>query len=125
MIATQQLRYYPLTHAQKRIWYSEMMYPDQEMSNVGYIIKFTQPKDHFIMEKAINQVLFSNPGLRVHLKDLAGDRSNIQQYIAEYHWVTLERWRVFSMDELLEKTGQIHHEKFDLFDKDLFYIAIL
>ena len=57
--------YYPLTHPQKGIWYTEKFYPDTGISNIAGTLTFTNGVDYPILQKAINMFIKNNDGMRL------------------------------------------------------------
>ncbi len=117
---------YPLTHAQRRIWYSEKILIGSSALNIGFTVKFNQPMDKEILAEAINKAIWKNEGLRLRLVEpdrvSEGDRGpGIQQYISEYREYKVDYFEARAREEAERKV----REPFDLLDNDLFYFAIL
>lgn len=125
MVTGEQTVYFPLTHAQKRIWHNEMMYPDLEMSNVGYLIRFYEWKDPFILDSAINKVIQANPGLRIRLKkDDKGDPYPMQ-YVSQYQLEMIDRLHLQKLQDVIQEVERVHNRKFTLYDANLFYFSMI
>ncbi len=52
-----QTKYYPLTHAQKRIYYEEKMSPGTDFANIALVVKYKESMDLNLLEKAINKAI--------------------------------------------------------------------
>ncbi|MCY8603160.1 non-ribosomal peptide synthetase, partial [Bacillus sonorensis] len=76
--------YYPLTHAQKRIWYTETFYPGTSVSNLSGFGKLKSESriDTDLVAEAIRQFVRTNETMRFRLK--LGEWDEPKQYIAEY-----------------------------------------
>ena len=72
---------YPLTHAQKRIWYNENLYPDTPVHNIGGYVKIKGKVSFDCLEKAINHLLQAHDGLRIRFQKV--DEGGYQ-YISSY-----------------------------------------
>ncbi len=54
-----------LSHPQKRIWLTEIMHPDLELSNIGLLIKISNLRfNSNLLQKAINYTCKSDDGTR-------------------------------------------------------------
>lgn len=125
MVATEEAACFPLTHAQKRIWYNEIMHPDLEMANVGYIIRFLRYMDPLKLEFAFNVVLQANPGLRIRLRKVDNGDPYVVQYVSTYQPVRLERLQARQLQAVIKETEEIHNKKFELLNANLIYVAII
>ena len=113
-------KYYPLTHPQQRIWYTEMLQPGTSFANIACSVRLKKPDVNLsLLEKAINLAVKHNDALRTRI--VPGDSAR-QQYVAEYQEVGLEIIQGPELDEWLAKESQT---PFPLTDADLFYFALL
>lgn len=125
MVVSEQAACFPLTHSQKRIWHNEIMHPDLEMANVGYVIRFLRDMDPVNLEFAFNVVLQANPGLRIRLKKVDTDDPYVVQYVSKYQPVRLDRVQAQQLHNVIKETEEIHNRKFELLDSSLIYGAII
>lgn len=58
-----QIKYYPLTHPQKGIWYTEKLHPHTSFGNIAGTVRIKGDIDYLLMEKAINYVLETNDSI--------------------------------------------------------------
>lgn len=116
--------YYPLTHPQKGIWYTEKFYPGTGIANVIGTMRLKQNLDFGILEQAINYAIKHNEGLRLRiLEDTLGPK----QYVAQHHDRTLEiidfsnqgGWQGF-----LNWVNQESQIPFNVIDSDLFQFTL-
>jgi len=73
--------FYPLTHPQKGIWYTEKFYPGTGISNIVGTLTFPGDVNYLILNKAINLMLKSNEGMRLRIIE---DAIGARQYIADF-----------------------------------------
>lgn len=125
MIAIEKAACFPLTHAQKRIWYNEIMHPELEMANVGYIIRFLRYMDPLKLEFAFNVVLQANPGLRIRLSKVDNGDPYVVQYVSTYQPVRLARLQARQLQDVIKETEEIHNRKFKLLNASLIYVAFI
>lgn len=117
-------KFYPLTHPQKAIWYTEKFYPQTGVANIVATMRLRQDLDFDALEKAINCVIKYNDGLRLRIVE---DSLGLRQYLAEYQtrrfkhvdfshqggWDSLLKW--------IEQQGNI---PFESIDSDLFEFVL-
>jgi amino acid adenylation domain-containing protein len=58
---------YPLSHAQKRIYYTEKIYPDTPCNSLAFTVRYNKILDKQILEQAINWVIRKNDSLRLRM----------------------------------------------------------
>ncbi|MDP4090032.1 MAG: condensation domain-containing protein, partial [Bacillota bacterium] len=114
-------RSYELSHPQKRIWYTEMLYPDTAFANLaGSVVFKRQEVDFQLLKKAINWVIERHDALRIRL--MSDDNCDIRQYISDYEekdYETIE-------GELLENwMAERSSTAFSLMGADLYYFAMI
>lgn len=75
--------FYPLTHAQRRIWYTEKFYPGTSVSNLSGFgkLKSASGIDSGLLTEAIRQFVRTNETMRFRLMFEGEDEP--KQYIAE------------------------------------------
>lgn len=112
------------THPQKRILFSEIMFPDYEMSNVGYLVKIKHSLDLHGMQKAINCVIERNSGARLQLRQI---KEGIEQFVADYipFEIDLKDFTGFEDVQIYEYFKKIHEKRFELYNSPLFYFLIV
>lgn len=79
-------KYFPLTHPQKRVWYTDQITPGTSLFNLGGIMRIRGPVDPVIMEQAIQKIVEENDGLRLMI---INDDGEPKQYIRELVEFTL------------------------------------
>ncbi|MGX5556804.1 amino acid adenylation domain-containing protein [Bacillus cereus] len=80
--------YYPLTHAQKRLWYIENLYPNTSMNTIGGLIRIYGNINLDMLEEAIQLFIENHEGMRLQLR-LEDDEP--QQYVHPYTKKALQR----------------------------------
>lgn len=120
--------FFPLTHAQKRICYSDLMYENSSVSNICIEISFNEHIDTETLNAALNNVVYKNDGLRLRMtRQKTGGNVEIVQYLSPYRETRFDRFD-FSAEspEKMEKWEQEQAAKpFRFENSDLFYFAIL
>ncbi|SFX73500.1 Non-ribosomal peptide synthetase component F, partial [Thermoactinomyces sp. DSM 45891] len=120
------MTYYPLSHPQKRVWYTEVLYENRGICNLRFLFKIHKKMDYLILNQVVNRVIRENDSLRIRLKE--NEHQVPDQYIAqhqdrEFDFVdfrdekssdALDRW-------IEEKTREI----FPLFDTDLCHFTLV
>lgn len=116
--------YYPITHSQKRIWYTEKFYQGTGIGNISATIKIIENVDCQLLEKAINIMIEKNDGLRLRITERDGQ---VMQYISEYKYAKLDffDFRRGSIEDLYEWEKKQACTPFILEDSDLYYFAIV
>jgi amino acid adenylation domain-containing protein/thioester reductase-like protein len=120
--------FYPLTHPQKAIWYTEKFYPNTGVANIVATMRLRQDLDLDVLEQSINCVIKYNDGLRLRILE---DSLGLRQYVAPFKtrrfkridfsnkggWNALLKW--------VEQQGNIPVKSIDsdLFEFVLFKVA--
>jgi len=119
------LQYYPLTHPQKRVWYTEKIYPCTSLYNIGGSVRIKGPVDFDILSKAINIFIKTNQGLLLKFTEQNGE---IQQYLSDYIPIKHEvidfsqnPEPVVAFEEWIDREAKV---PFNLEDEFLFYFAL-
>ncbi|UOY87817.1 non-ribosomal peptide synthetase [Bacillus glycinifermentans] len=120
--------YYPLTHAQKRIWYTETFYPGTSVSNLSGFGKLKSESgiDAGLLTEAIRQFVRTNKTMRFRLKLAEGGEP--KQYIAAYEpfdieYIDAEEYG--GVDEVLS-WGQAEAQRpIPLYESRLFTFAVV
>lgn len=116
-----------LSHPQKRIWLTDEMHQDLEMSNVGLLVRLNVPVfDPDVLEKAINELIRNDQGTRIRLRN-SENEDCIEQIVSDYRYMILDRkdFSGKSIDEIESYFRKRHNMKFDMLDSDLFYFCIV
>jgi hypothetical protein len=116
--------FYPLTHPQKAIWYTDKFYPGTGISNIISTMRLRKDIDFTVLEQAINYVVKYNEGLRLRI--LEGG-TGYRQYVAPYRYHRLKivdfstrgGWKAFL--QWLEEQARIPLESID---SDLFEFVL-
>lgn len=116
---------YSLTHAQKRIWYIEKIYPNTSINNIGGTVNIKGSIEVEYLEKAIKTFIKDNDGIRLQLTETGGE---IKQYIADS---TPSKIDFFDFSQLVDPNiafyNWLDEEKtkpFEIENKPLYYFAI-
>ncbi|MDM5300447.1 surfactin non-ribosomal peptide synthetase SrfAA [Bacillus subtilis] len=119
-----EITFYPLTDAQKRIWYTEKFYPHTSISNLAGIGKLvsTEKVDWVLVEQAIQEFIRRNHAMRLRLRlDKKGEPV---QYISEYRPVDIKHTDTTGDSNAIEFISQWSREEtkkpLPLYECDLF-----
>ncbi len=118
------VKYYPLTHPQKGIWYTEKLYPGTSIGNIAATLKIKGYVDYAILGKAINLFIERNDGIRIRITENAGVP---QQYPTEYryHKIDFFDFSDKNITELYKWDSVQTQIPFNLLNSELFYFAII
>ena len=119
-----EIKDFPLTHQQNRIWYIQKFYPDSSIWNLSYTVKFKNEADPELIEKAINLTLEQNDSLRLRFNENEGTPF---QYISGYDEKNLDYFDFTPYGEQ-EYSAWLKYNSsapFRLIDNDLFYFAVI
>ena len=115
---------YPLTHAQKRIWYTEQLHPGTTLHNIGGFIQINGRFDDSILKQAIQLFVQNHDGVRLQL---TVDGGEIRQYVQPYR-----HFRIDTVDFSAEREPELALERwierqaanvFPLYDRPLYEFA--
>lgn len=117
--------YYPLTNPQKRIWYTEKVYPNISLYNIGGPIRIKGNIEFNILESCINILIKKHEGLRLRLIE---ENGQVKQYVRNYEEVKLD-YIDFSQynnpeDEFNKWVDNEARSPFVLTNERLFYFAL-
>lgn len=101
-----EITFYPLTNAQKRIWYTEKFYPNTSISNLagfGKLISDDGVQAHYV-EKAIQEFVRRYESMRIRLR--LDDEGEPVQYVSEYRPLTIEHTDIRQAEFALRKSCQ-------------------
>lgn len=119
------VKYYPLTHPQLAIWYTEKVYPNTSFGCLAQIVRFKEKVNFELLEKAINLVIEKNDGLRLRMVEMDGQP---RQYLSKYKFSKIHLYDFSKIDgEYSLETWDENKTSalFTLTDSDLFYFALL
>ena len=122
-------KYYPLSHVQKMMYYTEIRYPETGCYNICGRGKYSELVDMKCLEKAINMVLEKNEGLRLRIAEV-NDEGTQQafQYVSEHKDHTFDFFDFSGKDKHINQEEWIDintSKPFQFFDCDLFYFACI
>ncbi len=125
----QNIKYYPLTNAQKRIWYMEKMHSDHCEVNISFSVRYKEEINLKLLSKAINIVVKTNDGLRLRMTDVdrVSERETMQ-YLTDYNELEFDYVDFNGKDgekRLKEWIDVQTQTLFHFEDSPLFYIALL
>ncbi|MEN6315364.1 MAG: condensation domain-containing protein, partial [Clostridiaceae bacterium] len=117
------IKYYPLTHPQKAVWFNEKLHPDTSISNIAATLKINSSVDFMLLEKAINIIIEKNDALRLRFVEQDGVP---KQYISEYTYKKIYFFDFSDkgIESLYEWDFQKTNIPFQLIDSDLYYFAL-
>ncbi|MDQ1355388.1 MAG: hypothetical protein QG657_5698 [Acidobacteriota bacterium] len=118
---------YPLSHAQKRIYYTEKKYPGTGCNNITYTVKYREELDKELLEQAINKVLEKNEGLRSRMVELEYGAEPLQ-YFSPHEKYCPEVVAFSGPDSgarLAEWLDMTAKQPFPVLNCDLFYFALV
>jgi len=117
-------KYYPLSHAQQRIYFTEKKYPGTALNSIAYTMWFNEKYDMSVLAEAINVVLKTHEGLRLRIVDL---NDGPTQYAADYKRKNFQCLKIQEDDQkqydrwALVKTNKA----FRFIDADLFEFVLI
>jgi amino acid adenylation domain-containing protein len=121
-------KYYPLSHPQKMIYYTEKRYQGTSCENLIYVVKYPELIDPILLEKAINIVLQENEGLRLRIEEIEQESYiGAVQYAAPYEPMKLDTFD-FSGDngkELEQWLENNNKKAFRLVDNEIYWFAYI
>ncbi|MCY8231182.1 non-ribosomal peptide synthetase [Priestia endophytica] len=118
--------YYPLSHPQRRIWYTEVIHSGKGICNLRFLFKLHKKMNYSKLNQVVNRVISENDGLCIRLKE-NGHREP-EQYFVKHEEEEFEFFDFSSVEDsdLLEKwIEQKTQETFTLFNSDLYYFALI
>jgi amino acid adenylation domain-containing protein/thioester reductase-like protein len=116
--------YYPLTHPQKGIWYTEKLYPGTSIGNIAATLKLKYKVDYDILAQTINLIIKDNDAFRLRFIERNGEPL---QYISEYEYRKIDFFDFSNtgIEALYNWDSKHVQTPFPLVDSDLIYFAIL
>lgn len=118
------ITYYPLTHPQKGIWYTEKIYPGTSIGNIAGTLRIKGKIDYELLEKAINIFIEKNDAMRLRIVEENGEP---KQYVSEYTYRKIDFYDFSDkgIEELYKWDEHQTRIPFNLIDSDLFYFALI
>ena len=118
------IEYYPLTHPQKGIWYTEKLYPGTSIGNLAATLKIKGDIDYTLLEKAIDILICRNDSTRLRFTEIDGIP---YQYIFDYQQKKLDFFNFENdgLDSLYKWDENQTKTPFELLNSELFYFAML
>lgn len=117
---------YPLSHPQRRIWYTEVIHSGKGICNLRFLFKLHRKMDYSKLNRVVNRVISENDGLCIRLKE--NGHQEPEQYFVKHEEQEFEFFDFSSVEDpdLLEKwIEQKTQETFTLFNSDLYYFALI
>ncbi|MBE7123003.1 non-ribosomal peptide synthetase [Bacillus cereus] len=117
---------YPLSHPQRRIWYTEVIHSDKGICNLRFLFKLHRKMNYSKLNRVVNRVISENDGLCIRLKE-NGHQEPEQSFI-KHEEQEFEFFDFSSVEDsdLLEKwVEQKTKETFTLFNSNLYYFALI
>ncbi|MEC2086396.1 non-ribosomal peptide synthetase, partial [Bacillus inaquosorum] len=116
---------YSLTHAQRRVWFTELLESGTSICNLTACVKFRGNIDLDVLEGALNHSISRNDAIRFQL--LEGEELEPRLYLTEYKYTSLEIID-FSNVEMIEIEQWIQEQAripFKLFNSPLYQFYLL
>ncbi|PFD35310.1 non-ribosomal peptide synthetase [Bacillus cereus] len=117
---------YPLSHPQRRIWYTEVIHSNNGICNLRFLFKLHRKMNYSKLNRVVNRVISENDGLCIRLKE--NGHQEPEQYFVKHEEQEFECFDFSSVEDsdLLEKwIEQKTKETFTLFNSDLYYFALI
>ncbi len=115
---------YPLTQAQQRIWYTEMLNPNTASCLLSGTIKFTVPINLYLLQHVIETVIKRHTAFRIKLMT---EREETKQYIGPLTYNTIVHVEIpeENYEQYVDSWLDIHNrEPLKLYDSDLYQFII-
>ncbi|MBL3626078.1 MULTISPECIES: non-ribosomal peptide synthetase [Bacillus] len=116
---------YSLTHAQRRVWFTELLEPGTSICNLAACVKFRGDIDFDVLRHALDFSISQNDSLRFQLTE--GDGSEPQLYLAGHRPISLETVD-FTHTDQAERDAWIDTQTrvpFKLFHSPLYQFTLL
>lgn len=117
---------YPLSHPQRRIWYTEVIHSDKGICNLRFLFKLHRKMNYSKLNQVVNRVISENDGLCIRLKE--NGHQEPKQYFIKHEDQEFEFFdfsNVENSDLLDEWIEQKTKETFTLFNSNLYYFALI
>ncbi|MCY9621560.1 condensation domain-containing protein, partial [Paenibacillus thiaminolyticus] len=118
------IKLFPLTHAQQRIWYTELLYPNTTTCMLSGTITIRGKINRELLEQAIQLVIQQNEAFRIKITQ---KNSEPMQYVDPYVHKPIDFLDFSEYDELhIEEWLNLHNRKpIKLLHSDLYQFVIL
>ncbi|MCY9520553.1 amino acid adenylation domain-containing protein, partial [Paenibacillus apiarius] len=118
------IKLFPLTHAQQRIWYTELLYPNTTTCMLSGTITIRGNINRELLQQAIQQVIQQNEAFRIKITQ---KNSEPMQYVDPYVHKAIEFLDFSEYDEShAEEWLNLHNRKpIKLLDSDLYQFVLL
>lgn len=111
---------FDLSHPQKRILYTEYIYPGTSFANLSGIVAFKNEKiDPLILDKALNLIIRKHKALRIRL--VLSEQSIVRQYVSKYEPIKFYFTDISNPEEIINKEVI---KPFPLFESPLFHFSM-
>ncbi|PEM25096.1 non-ribosomal peptide synthetase [Bacillus wiedmannii] len=117
---------YPLSHPQRRIWYTEIIHSDKGICNLRFLFKLHRKMNYSKLNQVVNRVISENDGLCIRLKE--NGHQEPKQYFIKHEEQEFEFFDFSNVENtnLLEEwIEQKTKETFTLFNSNLYYFALI
>ncbi|MCU5053216.1 non-ribosomal peptide synthetase [Bacillus cereus] len=117
---------YPLSHPQRRIWYTEVIHSDKGICNLRFLFKLHRKMNYSKLNQVVNRVISENDGLCIRLKE--NEHQEPKQYFIKHEEQEFEFFDFSNVENtnLLEEwIEQKTKETFTLFNSNLYYFALI
>ncbi|MFB5566016.1 amino acid adenylation domain-containing protein [Bacillus cereus] len=117
---------YPLSHPQRRIWYTEVVHSDKGICNLRFLFKLHRKMNYSNLNQVVNRVISENDGLCIRLKE--NGHQEPKQYFTKHEEQEFEFFDFSNVENtnLLEEwIEQKTKETFTLFNSNLYYFALI
>jgi len=123
-MTTSETEYYPLTHQQKEIWYTEKVYQGTTIGTILSTMWLNDTNaDSKLLEKAINICLEKNDACRLRIAEIEGEP---KQYVAKYCYQEIDYYDFNgNLEDYRILLKKIKSEPFSIIDSNLYYFAII
>ncbi|MFP3377567.1 amino acid adenylation domain-containing protein [Bacillus sp. SIMBA_069] len=117
---------YPLSHPQRRIWYTEVIHSDKGICNLRFLFKLHRKMNYSKLNQVVNRVISENDGLCIRLKE--NGHQEPKQYFIKHEEQEFEFFDFSNVENtnLLEEwIEQKTKETFTLLNSNLYYFALI
>ncbi|MGG0279141.1 amino acid adenylation domain-containing protein [Bacillus pacificus] len=117
---------YPLSHPQRRIWYTEVVHSDKGICNLRFLFKLHRKMNYSKLNQVVNRVISENEGLCIRLKE--NGHQEPKQYFTKHEEQEFEFFdfsnveKTYLLEEWIEQKTK---ETFTLFNSNLYYFALI
>ncbi len=115
---------FSLSHPQKRILYTERMYPDTPFANVAYVFWFAEAVDSSLLEKVIAWIVEHHDSLRLQVEENDGD-DQVCQYVALAGQTKIDRLCMSNREEALNWAILQARTPFYIYNSPLYQFSII